>query len=406
LFKESLSLHKNETILNECNACVQSKDNLSIIVFVDDAKLSKSGTSGIICASFSMILDLPPMIRNSFKNIITNFLINSKKVDINKFMEKNMQGFERVLKNGIMVASNEKLNIKLVGAIADAPAMAKLVNMNQYNGYYGCVHCLHPGERLENFAKTVFPYSKNIKPRLNSDYLYQVKRAHIINDTYMGVKGSCWLSKFIQIPENIILDYMHLSCIGVVKSLKFLWLDSKREDNWFISKLSFIKFFWLSYFILIIGKKEIDLVNVKLKNIRFPLEFPRAIRQLSEINDFKATEFRNFLFYLIVFVFQKILPDEYYEHFLLYVTAIRLLCQHQISMEDLMDANCLLNYFSFQFKRLYGIENMSYKLHAHIHLITQIFRYGRLNTISCFPFEGKSIEFILLKLKNKLETYN
>ncbi len=63
-------------------------------------------------------------------------------------------------------------------------------------------------------------------------------------------------------------------------------------------------------------------------------------------------------------------------------------CQNQISMDDLMDANVLLNHFFFQFKRLYGIEKMSYKLHAHIHLITQDYRYGRFNNISCFPFEG------------------
>jgi hypothetical protein len=115
------------------------------------------------------------------------------------------------------------------------------------------------------------------------------------------------------------------------------------------------------------------------------------------MNDFKANEFRNFLFYLIVLVFDGTLPDEYFEHFLLYATAIRLLCQNQISMDDLMDANVLLNLFSFQFKRLYGIENMSYKLHAHIHLITQVYRYGRLNNISCFPFESK---LTLLNISN------
>jgi len=147
-----------------------------------------------------------------------------------------MQSFANVLKNGMVVENNQNINVKLVGVIADAPAMAKIVNMNQFNGYFGCVHCLHPGERLENFSKTVFPYSKTIKPRLNCDYLQQVNQAQVLNQTYMGVKGKCWISQFINIPENVILDYMHLSCIGVVKSLMFLWIDSKRDDQWFISK--------------------------------------------------------------------------------------------------------------------------------------------------------------------------
>ncbi len=80
--------------------------------------------------------------------------------------------------------SNEIINVKLVGVIADAPAMAKNVNMNQYNGYFGCVHCLHPGERLENFSKTVFPYSKTKKPRLNCDYLPQVYQAQVLKNLY------------------------------------------------------------------------------------------------------------------------------------------------------------------------------------------------------------------------------
>jgi hypothetical protein len=197
-----------------------------------------------------MILDLPPLLRNSFHNIITNFLINSKKVDVNKFMEKNMQSFVNVLENGITVENNQIIKVKLVGLIADAPAMAKIVNMNQYNGYFGCVHCLHPGERLENFSKTVFPYSKTIKPRLNSDYVQQVKHAQINNETNMGVKGSCWISQFINIPENVILDYMHLSCIGVVKSLMFLWIDSKRDDKWFISNYFLLNFSSFSFSIL------------------------------------------------------------------------------------------------------------------------------------------------------------
>ena len=182
-------------------------------------------------------------------------MINSKKIDINKFMDKNMESFTNALKKGIVVEDNEKLEIKLVGVIADAPAMAKLVNMNQFNGYYGCVHCLHPGQRLENFSKTVFPYSKNIKPRLNEDYLQQVEQTIIQNAICKGVKGSCWLSQFIKVPENVILDYMHLSCIGVVKSLMFLWLESKRDEKWFIG-ISLNNFFCIFYSIYFIRKKE------------------------------------------------------------------------------------------------------------------------------------------------------
>ncbi len=118
-------MHHNEELLNPCNACDKSRDKISVIIFIDDDKFAKTGTSNNICARFSMILDLPPLIRNSFQNIITNFLINSKKVDVIKFMEKNMHSFAKELKNGIVIENNEIINVKLVVVIADAPAMAK-----------------------------------------------------------------------------------------------------------------------------------------------------------------------------------------------------------------------------------------------------------------------------------------
>ena len=37
---------------------------------------------------------------------------------------------------------------------------------------------------------------------------------------------------------------------------------------------------------------------------------------------------------------------------------------------------------------LYGEEHLDYKLHAHYHLATQCIRFGQLNSIACFSFEG------------------
>ena len=39
-------------------------------------------------------------------------------------------------------------NIDLLFITCDLPAKAALLNTNQYNGQYGCSHCLHPGQQV------------------------------------------------------------------------------------------------------------------------------------------------------------------------------------------------------------------------------------------------------------------
>lgn len=39
------------------------------------------------------------------------------------------------------------------------------------------------------------------------------------------------MSQMIEIPENIILDIMHLSCIGTVSSILKLWLLTPRFNE-------------------------------------------------------------------------------------------------------------------------------------------------------------------------------
>ena len=48
----------------------------------------------------------------------------------------------------------------------------------------------------------------------------------------------------------------------------------------------------------------------------------------------------------------------------------------------------LIHKFVYDFEMLYGESSMLYNLHSHLHLPLQILRYGPLNKISAFGFEG------------------
>jgi hypothetical protein len=106
------------------------------------------------------------------------------------------------------------------------------------------------------------------------------------------------------------------------------------------------------------------------------------------MNNFKANEYRNILFYAGIYCFAKILNKDYFTHFSIYITAMRLLTKEKITIKNIEDASILINHFVMQFKHKYGIENMDYKLHAHLHFPDQVERYGGLNSLNCFAFEG------------------
>lgn len=150
-----------------------------------------------------------------------------------------MMNLENIKKNGIKINSSVKLFINLCGLIADAPSLAKSLNFNQFNGKYGCIKCLNPGDYA--YGKMIFEYSKNMIVRTNEIYKKQVSRAIETKNTFVGVKGQAYLSNLIIIPENVIIDYMHTSCIGTIEQLLNLWMHTKTNSHnemncWYLGK--------------------------------------------------------------------------------------------------------------------------------------------------------------------------
>lgn len=122
--------------------------------------------------------------------------------------------------------------------------------------------------------------------------------------------------------------------------------------------------------------------------IKYPTEFPRTQRSINEINHYKANEYKIFLFYWAYFSLKSLLPEIYFKHLTAYILFIRILTQKNLEPNDFRDAYVLINYFISKFSELYGEDKLNYKLHAHMHLISQCNRVGPLTQISSFPFEG------------------
>lgn len=211
------------------------ENTLSLILFVDAVTYTKS-VSNSIWAIFSCIVELPPIVRCSFENILFHSLWSGNDIDFDLFLYKYNNELDEIIKNGLII-NNTKYNIRILGFIGDSPARSKVLNTIQFNGYYGCLMCLHPTSRNSKNTTQIYPLLENVQLRTDKIYKQQVKFSLENGVCYFGVKGDTFISNWIDIPSSVLLDYMHLCLIGSFKSMVNNLFDSKNKyESYYLGK--------------------------------------------------------------------------------------------------------------------------------------------------------------------------
>lgn len=200
------------------------------MLFVDAVNYVKSANKQI-WALFSCIVELPSSLRSSYSNIIFHGMWSGPEIDFNLFLSKYNKSLVNLLANGLEIKTI-KLTFKIHGLIADSPARAKALNMKQFNGKFGCTLCMHPSERNSSNTASIYPILKEkIEIRTNSQYLKHVTKAVETNQAFKGVKGFSFLSNWLDIPNSIIYDYMHMCLIGSFKAIINNLFSSKNNST-------------------------------------------------------------------------------------------------------------------------------------------------------------------------------
>ena len=348
---------------------------VSLILFFDGANYTKSNHDPLH-AFFSTIAELPPILRNSTRNIITHSLWSGSTPNFNVFLRDYNKNLEHVLRNGIYIDKLDLLlHIRCYVFIADAPERASLLNMNRFNGKFSCIMCLAEGENLnKNKRGNNFKFpnpSQKAKLRTETVYAQQVNKSIVTSSCVMGIKGASYLSEWLVLPTCTIIDYMHACLLGTTKHLMNMWLSTTNRS----------KRFYL--------RSKVKDIDKLLIDIKYPTEFSRLQRTISnEFSYFKASEFRNIIFYVGLPLFKEFLPSDYYIHFVKYIIFMRLLCNSDVQIEDIKTSFHIITEFINDFEKLYGSTNMTFNLHSHIHLPHQVMRFGPLHLLSAFAFEG------------------
>ncbi|XP_037808647.1 uncharacterized protein LOC119610650 isoform X1 [Lucilia sericata] len=245
--------------------------------------------------------------------------------------------------------------------ICDAPARAFVLNIKSHSGFYCCHKCQIQGEVINH--KMIFDNQK-YPDRTNFDFRNKTFPEH-----HTVLSPNALETLPIDIINKFPFDYMHVTCLGVMKSLLKAWCKD-RKQNYSLSSAN----------ILILNS---ELLNI---NSHIPREFNRKSRTIKELDRWKATEHRLFLLYTGPTIMSKFLSADRYIHFLKLSLAMRVLLGENDQQYSL--AENLLNSFVEEIPQLYNSYFTTYNYHCLTHLANDAKLLGSLNSVNAFEFEN------------------
>ncbi|XP_065223862.1 uncharacterized protein LOC135848023 [Planococcus citri] len=325
---------------------------------VDGVSISKSNNQAlwpILCkvegVVFVVALYLGKSKPNSSKHFFRDFV-----TECNKLITENL------------VFENKMYTFKVRNFIADAPAKSFALNIKGHAGYNSCLRCDVKGHHLKKRTTFYVNSSRLNTLKIRNKKLFRKRKYDKLQN------GSTPLSKLKGFDPifNTPYDYLHLICLGVMKTLIHFWIGAKKKR--FAHSLNYI---------------EIIKVSKRLSTYRkfCPREFQRRTRSLDEVAYWKAVEFRMVILYVGIVAFQGILHTRAYRHFLLLNFAMRCYSVDQyLNYSD--EAKTALEKFVRLYSKLYGRESISHNIHALLHVPADVRLHGPVDNFSAFVFES------------------
>lgn len=112
---------------------------------------------------------------------------------------------------------------------------------------------------------------------------------------------------------------------------------------------------------------------------------PRKIE--SAFASFTADKWKHWTLIYSVYALYKVIPEEHYKCWCLFVDGCQILCRLTITPEEITDAQHYIVEFCKTFEVLYGKEACTPNMHIACHLQQCLLDYGSLATFGAFSFE-------------------
>ena len=219
---------------------------------------------------------------------------DGKPKDIGAFLKDFVNEVNELESQGLMFNGYHYV-VKVSAIICDTPARSFIKCNKGHNAYNGCDKC----EQLGKFIGVAFPET-NAKLRTDLSFATMSDGKHHImvsplNRTSIGLIS--------QVPH----DYMHLVCLGVMRKLIYAWIQGPLNTR--------------------LGPCVVQQLSEKMITLRPHVrsEFARKPRSFREFEQWKASEFRQFLLYTGMVCLKDVLSERLYNNFMLLCVGMSIL---------------------------------------------------------------------------------
>ncbi|XP_044019144.1 uncharacterized protein LOC122859546 isoform X2 [Aphidius gifuensis] len=358
--------------------------NISYTFNTDGCQAADSSNT-TVWPIYMMLHDLPPAERKKYM-ILAGLWVDRIEPKMNIFLESFVSQANDLSSSGITwKLGDRQITSRLIPLICpvDSVARCKMLNMKQYNGFFGCTFCMHPTETVDR--QRCYTVTKKI-PALRTDssiksMMLEASNIRQLDTSVFGVMGASSLMNLhhFDLGEGMVVDDLHAAFLGVARKFTEIILSAVGEE-YYVGTPS-----------------RLSRINRRLLHFCPPTVISRTPRSLDERRNWKGSEWQNWTILYSLICLKGILEKKYFEHWALFVAAINILLQNSIVEESLKDAEVLLIRFVVGFQELYGKRAMSYNIHLLLHICRSVRNWGPLWTHSTFPFENQNRFLLNLK---------
>ena len=367
---------RNEFLINQSwsNVCswetksdLFCKGELQLVFNTDGAPVFKSNKLSV-WPLWVQIYNLPPVLRSSYANIcLMGLWYGESKPDFNKLLLSVSAEFENISK-GAFLKKLGFVKFRFRSIVCDAPATAYVLCMKQHMGYESCAYCFIKG--FHQNRRMLFKVSKAFFLREHEYFVRCGELAEQQKSIVHGIKSQTPLNKFFNFPWDCPIDPMHQVFLGTGKVL--------------------------SKFLISLAKgNSLTELQKRVLSCMVPFDIQHRTRKITDINYWKAFDFKLFFFHIGPLVFFDLgVSSRHFLSFCRLSFSIRLLSDAEFCTNNLEQAEFLIAKFFENFVDLFGTDSQSYNFHTMRHLVEQVRRNGPLWLFSAFCFESANHQLL------------